>query len=121
VTTVRRLATLARDEPAILAWALSAAATAWAAFGFRAPAHDVAAVALTGTAIVTILTALAARPASVPVITGAVVEILTASAAFGLHLTSAQIGAAAPLVSIVVSLLLRQALTPVVPETRAHP
>lgn len=121
MTQLRRLTVLARDEPAVLAWALSAAAVAWAAFGFRAPAHDVAAVSLAGTAAVTVLTALATRPASVPVITGAVVEILTAAGAFGLHLSSAQIGTATPLISIVVSLLLRQALTPVVPETSAHP
>ena len=121
MATVQRLALLARREPAISAWALSAAAVAWAAFGFRAPPHDVAAVSLIGTAIATILTALAARPVSVPVITGAVTEILTASAAFGLHLTSAQIGVATPLVSIVVSLLLRQALTPIPAETSAHP
>jgi hypothetical protein len=121
VATGRRLALLARREPAVSAWALAAAVTAWVAFGFRAPPHDVAAVALIGTAIVTIVTALAARPAPVPVITGAIMEILTASAAFGLHLSSAQIGAATPLVSIVVSLLLRQALTPVAAETSAHP
>jgi hypothetical protein len=118
---IRRAVTLARDEPAVLTWALSAAAVAWAAFGFRAPPHDVTAVALIGQAIVTILTALAARPASVPVITGAIVELLTLAGGFGLHLSSAQIGAAAPLISIVVALQLRQAITPVPPETSAHP
>lgn len=118
---IQRAVALARNEPAILAYAISAAITAWVAFGFRAPAHDVADTSMIGTAVVTILTALAARPASVLVITGAVVELLTLAGAFGLHLTSAQIGAATPLISIVVSLLLRQALTPVVPETSAHP
>ena len=121
MTTIRRLAALARDEPAVLAYALSAAVTAWAAFGFRAPPHDVADVSLIATAVTTIATAFATRPASVPVITGAIVEILTLAGAFGLHLSSAQIGAATPLVSVVVALLLRQAVTPVVPETSAHP
>lgn len=117
----RRLATLARTEPVTLAYALAAAITAWVAFGFRAPPHDVADVSLASTAIVTIITALSTRPASVPIITGAVVEILTAAGGFGLHLSSAQIGAATPLVSIIVALLLRQAITPVLPETSAHP
>lgn len=118
---IRQFIAWARTEPAVFTWALAAAVTAWAAFGFRAPAHGVAAVALISTALVTILTALATTPRPVPVITGAVVEILTASGAFGLHMTAAQIGAAAPLVSIVVALLLRQAITPVVPEIPAHP
>ena len=121
MTTIRRLIALARDEPAVLAWAFSAAAVAWAAFGFRAPAHDVTDTALIAQAVVTILTALAARPASVPVITGAIVELLTLAGGFGLHLTSAQIGAATPLISIVVALLLRQAITPVLPQISAHP
>lgn len=118
---IQRAVTLARNEPAVLAYAISAAITAWAAFGFRAPPHDVADVSLIATALVTIVTALATTPRPVPVITGAIVELLTTAGAFGLHLTSAQIGAATPLISIVVALLLRQAITPVAPATSAHP
>lgn len=118
---IQRAVTLARNEPAVLAYAISAAITAWAAFGFRAPPHDVADVSLISNALVTIVTALATTPRSVPVITGAIVELLTTAGGFGLHLSSAQIGAAAPLISIVVALLLRQAVTPVPAEVSPHP
>ncbi len=116
-----RLAAWFRSEPAVYAYALSSAVTAWAAFGFRAPAHDVALVSLIGTAVVTVITAVAARPVPVPVVTGAISAIATTAGAFGLHLSASQIGALAPLVSIVVSLLLRQAVTPVPAKKAAHP
>jgi hypothetical protein len=48
------------------------------------------------------------------VITGGVATAATAAAAFGLHLTSAQIGAGVPILSLVLSLVLRQAITPLV-------
>ena len=114
MATLKRLLALIKAESAVIAYAISAGVTAWAAFGFRAPAHDVAAVEMIAAALVTILTAFATRPVAVPVVTGAVVEIATAAGAFGLHLTAAQLGALTPVVSIVVSLLLRQAVTPVV-------
>lgn len=110
----QRFARWLSTETAVIMYALSAGVTAWVAFGFRAPAHDVAAVEMIGAALVTIVTALATRPVSVPIVTGAVSEIATAAGAFGLHMTAAQIGALTPIVSIVVALLLRQAITPVV-------
>jgi hypothetical protein len=110
----QRFAQWLAKEPAVLAYAVSGGVTVWVAFGFRAPAHDVAAVQMIGAAIVTIITAFTTRPVSVPVVTGGLTEIATAAGAFGVHLTAAQIGALAPVVLIVVSLLLRQAITPVV-------
>lgn len=88
--------------------------TAWAAFGFRASPAQTAAVATIGTALAAIITAFSTRPVSVPVITGAVSTIAVAAGAFGLHLTSAQIGAAVPVLGLVLSLVLRQAITPLV-------
>lgn len=114
MNALQRLARWLSQESAVFAYALSAGLTAWAAFGFKAPAHDVAAVEMIGAALVSIVTALATRPVSVPVVTGAVVEIATAAGAFGLKLSAAQLGALTPVVSIVVALLLRQAVTPVV-------
>ena len=111
---VRKIVSLVANESAIVLYALSALVTAWVAFGFRASPAQTAAVATIGTAVVAIVTAFATRPVSVPVITGAVATIATASAAFGLHLTSAQIGAAVPVLSLVLSLVLRQAVTPLV-------
>ena len=118
MATLKRLLALLRAEPAVLANGLAAVASVWAAFGFRAPAHDVAAVATIATAVAGIVTAFLTRKVSVAAITGAVTTICVASAAFGLHLSGAEIGALAPLVSIVVSLLLRQAQTPVVSMPR---
>lgn len=101
-------------EPSLIAYSLSALVTAWVAFGFRATPGQTAAVATIGAAVVAIATALATRPVPVPVITGGLASIATAAAAFGLHLTSAQIGAAVPILSLVLSLVLRQAVTPLV-------
>lgn len=109
---VRKIAALIAGESSVLMYALSALVTAWVAFGFRATPGQTAAVATIGAAVVAIATALATRPVSVPVIVGAVSTIATAAGAFGLHLTSAQIGAAVPIVSLVLSLVLRQAVTP---------
>ena len=114
MATLKRLLALIQAEPAVFANALAAIVSVWAAFGFRASPHQVAAVATIATALAAIVTAWLSRPVSVPVITGAISTIAVASAAFGLHLSGAEIGAIAPLVSIVVSLLLRQAVTPVV-------
>lgn len=111
---LKRLAGEITREPAVFAWALQALVTAWIAFGFRASAGQSAAVGTIGAAVVTVLTAFAARPVSVPVITGALATVATAAAAFGLHLSSDQVGAAIPVVSLVLSLILRQAVTPVV-------
>ena len=114
MTALQKFVRWLAAESAVIAYALSAGVTAWAAFGFRAPAHDVAAVEMIGAALTGIATAFATRPVSVPLITGAVLEIATAAGAFGLHMTAAQLGALTPVVSIVVALLLRQAVTPVV-------
>lgn len=124
MNTLQKIADWVKGESAVIMYALNAAVTAWVAFGFRASPDQVAAVALIGTAVITAVTAFATRPVSVPVITGAVAAIATSSAAFGLHLTAAQIGAAAPLFSIILSLVLRQAITPVanIPQKAdAHP
>jgi hypothetical protein len=114
VTLVRKIAALVASESAVLLYALNALVTAWVAFGFRATPGQTAAVATIGAAVVAIATALATRPVSVPVITGGLASIATASAAFGLHLTSDQTGAAVPVLSLVLSLVLRQAVTPLV-------
>ena len=113
MATLKRLLALIQAEPAVFVNGLAALVSVLAAFGVRASPHQVAAVATIGTAVAAIVTAWMTRPVQVPVIIGAVTSIAVASAAFGLHLSAAEIGAAAPLVSLVVSLLLRQALSPV--------
>lgn len=111
---LKRFAVWVSSESAVILWGLQALVTAWAAFGLRASPTQVASVTTIGAAAVTIVTAFAARPVSVPVITGSVATVAAASAAFGLHLTSAQIGAGVPVLSLVLSLVLRQAVTPLV-------
>jgi hypothetical protein len=111
---LKRFAVWVSTESAVIMWGLQALVTAWVAFGFRASPAQTAATTTIGAAIVTIITAFAARPVSVPVITGAVATAATASAAFGLHLSAAQIGAGVPVLSLVLSLVLRQAVTPLV-------
>jgi hypothetical protein len=114
MTLLRRLVSLVANESAVFMYGLNALVTAWVAFGFRASPAQTAAVTTIGAALVTIVTAFAARPVSVPVITGAVSTVAVASAAFGLHLSAAQIGAGVPVLALVLSLVLRQAVTPLV-------
>lgn len=109
-----KLLKLIAKEPAVFMGALNALVTAWVAFGLRASPGQTAAVTTIGAAVVAIVTAFAARPVSVPVITGAVATIASAAAAFGLHLSTAQIGAGVPVLALVLSLCLRQAVTPLV-------
>jgi hypothetical protein len=125
---LKRLWTLLLTEPSVLVNGVSALVTAWVAFGFRASPAQTAAVATIGTALAAVITACTTRPVSVPVIVGAVTTAATAAGAFGLHLSAAQIGAAAPVLSLLLSLILRQAVTPLVtlraaghqPEHAAH-
>lgn len=103
-----------RTEPNVVLYAVGALVTAWVAFGFRASPGQVGAVSVIAAGLITIITALAARPVAVPVVTGAVVTVATAAGAFGLHLSAAQLGSAVPVLSVVLALVLRQAVTPVV-------
>lgn len=114
MSLIRKIVSLIANESAVVMYGLNALVTAWVAFGFRATPGQTAAVTTIGAAIVTIVTAFATRPVSVPVITGAVATIATAAAAFGLHLSSAQIGAGVPVLALVLSLVLRQAVIPLV-------
>ena len=111
---LNKLLALIRNEPAIFMYALNALVTAGAAFGLHTTPGQTAAVTTIGAAVVTIVTAFTTRPVSVPVITGALATAATAAAAFGLHLTSAQTGAAVPVLGLLLSLVLRQAVTPLV-------
>jgi hypothetical protein len=75
--------------------------------------HDqVAAVTTIATAVLTVATAVMTRPFVVSSVTAAVGSLLTAVAAFGLHLTADQVGATVTALSIVLALLLRQNVSP---------
>lgn len=111
---LKRLWNLLLTEPAIVLNSAAAFVTAAAAFWFHASPGQTAAIATIATALAAVITAFSARPVSVPVITGAVSTIAVAAGAFGLHLTATQIGAAVPELGLILSLILRQAVTPLV-------
>lgn len=109
---IRRLWHPIAAEPAVVVYAANALIAVETAFGARATPAQTAAVVTISTAVAAVITALATRPVQVPAITGAVATIAVAAGAFGLHLPAAQIGAVMPVLSLVLALVLRQAVTP---------
>jgi hypothetical protein len=108
-----RLISACKTEPAVLMYAASAALTALVAFGVHATPAQAGAITTITAGVITVVTAVAGRPVVVPAVTGAVATIASAAAAFGLHLTAAQIGTALPAATMILALVLRQAITPV--------
>ena len=99
-------------EPTAILYAVNASVALFVAFGLPMTQTQVAAITTIATAVLTIATAAMTRPVVVSTITGAAATILTAIAAFGLHLTTNQTGAAVTALSIVLALLLRQHVSP---------
>ena len=105
-------------EPAVLLYALNAGVALLVAFGFDLTQAQVAAVTTIATAVLTIVAAVMTRPVVVSTVTAAVASLLTAAAAFGLHLSANQTGAVVTALSIGLALLLRQNVTPAPAVTR---
>lgn len=99
-------------EPAVLIYTVNAIVAMLASYGLPLTHSQVAAITTIATAILTITTAAMTRPIVVSTVTAALGTLLTAAAAFGLHLTSNQIGTTVAALSIVLALLLRQHVTP---------
>lgn len=99
-------------EPAVWLYALNAGVALLVAFGFDLTQAQVAAVTTIATAVLTIVAAVMTRPVVVSTITAAAASLLTAAAAFGLHLTANQTGAVVTALSIALALLLRQNVSP---------
>lgn len=99
-------------EPAVLLYALNAGVALLVAFGLPLSQSQVAAVTTIATAVLSIATAIMTRPIVVSTITAAVASLLTAGAAFGLHLSANQTGAVVTALSIGLALLLRQNVSP---------
>ncbi len=110
---MKYLLNLIKGEPALITFLLSTAAALAAAYWTKVTPGQEAAVTVIGTALAAVLTAALARPVQVPVIAGAVGTVLSASAAYGLHLTTNQIATTTAEISVALGLLLRQHLTPV--------
>lgn len=99
-------------EPAVLLQAVNAGLALLVAFGLGLSDGQVGAVTVLATAAVAVATAVMTRPLVVSAVTGAVGTALSAVAAFGLDLSAQQIGAVVTALSIVLALLLRQAVSP---------
>lgn len=99
-------------EPAVLLYALNAGVALLVAFGLDLSKDQVSAVTMVATAVLTIVAAVVTRPIVVSTITAAAASLLTAVAAFGLHLSGDQIGTAVTALSVALMLLLRQNVTP---------
>jgi hypothetical protein len=99
-------------EPSVIVYGLNALVALLVSFGLPLSHAAVAAVATVATAVLAIVVAAMTRPVVVSTITGAIGTLLVAVGAFGLHFSTDQIGAATAFLSIVLALLLRQAVTP---------
>jgi len=99
-------------EPAVIVYALNAAVALLVSFGLPLSHDQTGAITLVVTAVLAAVVAAMTRPVVVSTITGAAASVLTAVAAFGLHLTGDQIGTTVTALSIALALLLRQNVSP---------
>lgn len=99
-------------EPAVIVYALNAAVALLVSYGLPLSHDMVGAITLIATAVLSAAVAVMTRPVVVSTITGAAASVLTAVAAFGLHLTGDQIGTTVGALSIGLALLLRQNVSP---------
>jgi len=101
-----------RYEPAILAWALNGGLAVLLGNVFHISSTQEAAVTTVLTAVTVIFTAVTTKPVEVSVLVGGVSTIAVAAAAFGLHLSAAEIGAGAAILSGVLGLVFRANVSP---------
>jgi len=99
-------------EPAMYLYALNSVVALVVSFGLPLTTTQTAAIATIATGLLAAASAFLTRPIEVSAISGAVATALTATAAFGLHLSGNQIGSLVTVLSLVLALILRQNLTP---------
>jgi len=109
----KKIASLIASDAAVILYGLNVLLAVAVAFGVHATATQTGAVVTIVTAVITIVTSFATRPVHIPLVTGAVATILTASAAFGLHLSAAKLATFIPALAFVLALLLHQSVTTV--------
>jgi hypothetical protein len=112
---------LIKTEPAVIMMGVNAGVALGVSWGLHLSTDQMGAVTIIATAVLSIITALLARPVSTPVIKGAVTSVLIALGAFHLHLAPSAIGTTVTALSIVLGLLFRQNLTPVASTTGTVP
>lgn len=110
-----------RWEPAVYAYVANGAVAAVVAFWVPLSTVQTRAVTVIATAVLAGVAAVLTRPADVSALVGAGAVIAAAGAAFGLHLSQAQIGAGYAFASVVLALVLRQAVSPVPPAPAPAP
>jgi hypothetical protein len=100
-----------RLYPAAILYAVNAVVALVVSFGFltATQAHYVTTIA---TAVLGLAVAFLARPPAIPVISAGFASLLAGIAGFGVHLTSAQIGAVVTVVSMLAAYFTHQAVTP---------
>lgn len=110
----RLKALLLADYPVLIAWLANAGAALVLAFFFHLSTDQLGAVTMITTALVTIYSAVTARPVALSVLLGAIGTILTAVGAFGLHIDPATLSAIVSVVGTVLGLLLHQSTDSVI-------
>lgn len=103
---------LLRYEPVILAWALNGGLAVLLGNLFHISSTQEAAVTTIVTGLVAVYTWFGTKPHAVSGLVGALSTIAVAAGAFGLHLSSAEIGAGAAILSGILALILRQNVSP---------
>lgn len=101
-------------EPVILAWVLSGGLAVLLGNVIHISSTQEAAVTTIATALVGIFTWLRTSPHAVSGLVAFISTIAVAASAFGLHLSSAEIGAGVSILSGVLALLLRSHVSPIV-------
>jgi hypothetical protein len=101
------------DFPAAALYALNTAVALFVSFGLPLSDDMVAAVSTIATAIFAGYAALVVRPVAIGMFGAAAATALTAAAAFGLDLTTDQIGLTVAAISIVLGFLTHQSVSPV--------
>jgi uncharacterized membrane-anchored protein len=102
---------VSQDAPLLL-YGVNVLLTALVAFPIGASQTVTAAVTTIAAAVITGISAFATRPVRIPVITGSVATILTAGAAFGLHLPAQVIGSFIPALAFGLALVMREHISP---------
>lgn len=102
-------------EPAVYLYAINALVALLVAYGLDLTQVQVAAISTFATAGFAAATAILTRPVDVSAVTGAVGTGLTAAVAFGLQLTTEQVGATVTALSVVLALVLRVNVSPIAP------
>lgn len=100
-------------NPVVVLYVLNTLVALAVSFGLPLSHEMVQAITVIATAVFTFAAAVMTRPVTLSVCAAAATTALTASAAFGLHLSSDQIGEFVGLMSLVIAYLTHQAVTPV--------